>query len=130
MYIMKNKNNKRNLAHVSRFNAVDILTVIHLDNRDTWRWSISGNEFTVILYAIDAANSWYVRLAKTQTCLSCWYVASIGRNLFFVKMNSPEVKALPPTSANLFLHILRANLWKVADQQDPHDVSADISQFC
>ena len=42
---------------------------------------------------------------------------------------SPKVKALPPTSPNLFLHVLRAHLqtmmWKAADQQPPPGESMD-----
>ena len=44
---------------------------------------------------------------------------------------SPKVKALPPASPNMFLHVLRAHLqtmlWKAADQQSPPDESIYIS---
>ena len=57
-----------------------------------------------------------------------------ARLIFFIKKKkSPKVKALPPTSANLFLHMLRANLSimleKAADRQASPDESADSSQI-
>ena len=46
---------------------------------------------------------------------------------------SLKVKALPPASPNLLLHVLRAHLqtmlWKVADQQSPPDESMYITEF-
>ena len=53
--------------------------------------------------------------------------------LFTKKKKSPKVMALPPTSANLLQHVLRAHLqtmlWKAADHQGPPDESADITHF-
>ena len=46
---------------------------------------------------------------------------------------SPKVIALPPTSSNLLLHVLRAYLqvmlWKMADQQASPEESANITRF-
>ena len=45
--------------------------------------------------------------------------------LYTRNKKSPNVKALPPKSPNMFLHVLRAHLqtmlWKAADQQSPPD---------
>lgn len=54
-------------------------------------------------------------------------------SIFTTKKTSPKVTALPPTSANLLHHALRAHLqsmlWKSADQHEPPDVSSRITQF-
>lgn len=54
-------------------------------------------------------------------------------NLFTKKKKSPKVMSLPPTSANLQQHILRAHLqvmlWKSADCKGPPDESKDITNF-
>ena len=53
--------------------------------------------------------------------------------LYTRNKKSPKVKALPPTSPNLFLHVLRAHLqtmlWKAADQQSPPAESMYITDF-
>ena len=45
----------------------------------------------------------------------------------------PPLKKLPPTDANLLLHVLRAHLqmllWKAADQRDPRVEDRDIANF-
>ncbi|KAK2158680.1 hypothetical protein NP493_1763g00044 [Ridgeia piscesae] len=45
----------------------------------------------------------------------------------------PPLKKLPPTDANLLLHVLRAHLqmllWKAADQRDPRVEARDIANF-
>ncbi|KAK2187735.1 hypothetical protein NP493_156g06017 [Ridgeia piscesae] len=45
----------------------------------------------------------------------------------------PPLKKLPPTDANLQLHVLRAHLqmllWKAADQRDPHVEARNIAKF-
>ena len=47
-------------------------------------------------------------------------IESASVTLYTRNKKSPKVKALPPTSPNLFLHVLRAHLqtmlWKAADQ--------------
>lgn len=57
----------------------------------------------------------------------------VARFNLFTKKKSPKVMALPPTSANLLQHALRAHLqimlWKAADQQAPPEVSATITDF-
>ncbi len=56
-----------------------------------------------------------------------------ARFKLFTKKKSPKVMALPPTSANLLQHVLRAHLqtmlWKVADQEGPPDESTNITHF-
>ena len=53
--------------------------------------------------------------------------------LFTKKKKTPKIMALPPTSAKILLHVLRAHLqvmlWKAADQEAPPDESADITHF-
>ena len=53
--------------------------------------------------------------------------------LFTKKKTNPKVMALPPTSANLLQHVLRAHLqvmlWKAANCQAPPDESTDITHF-
>ena len=54
--------------------------------------------------------------------------------LFTRKTKSPKIMALPPTSPNLMLHLLRAHLqvmlWKVADHQTPpDDECSNITNF-
>ena len=48
---------------------------------------------------------------------------------FTKKKKSHIIQAFPPTSSNLLLHVLRAHLWKAADQQVPPDEAADITRF-
>lgn len=54
-------------------------------------------------------------------------------NLFAKRKNTPKIMALPPTSANLLYHVLRAHLqvmlWKAADHQAPPSESGDITNF-
>ena len=56
-----------------------------------------------------------------------------ARFKLFTKKKSPKIMALPPTSANLLQHALRAHLqvmlWKAADQQAPPTESANITHF-
>ncbi len=59
-------------------------------------------------------------------------IESARFTLYTRNKKSPKVKALPPTSPNLFLHVLRAHLqamlWKAADQQSP-DESTSLTDF-
>ena len=54
-------------------------------------------------------------------------------NLFTKKKKSPKIMSLPPTSANLLQHLLRAHLqvmlWKAADQLGPSQESECITNF-
>ncbi|MCG7883058.1 MAG: hypothetical protein JAY96_15870 [Candidatus Thiodiazotropha endolucinida] len=58
---------------------------------------------------------------------------SVRFTLFTKKKRNPKVMSLPPTSANLMQHILRAHLqvmlWKAANCNGPPDESKDITQF-
>jgi hypothetical protein len=53
--------------------------------------------------------------------------------LFTKKKKSLKVMTLPPTSANLLQHVLRAHLqvmlWKATGHQAPPDETADITHF-
>ncbi len=60
-------------------------------------------------------------------------IEDVRFTLFTKKKKNPKIMALPPTSANLLLHVLRAHLqvtlWKAADQEAPPDESAGITHF-
>ena len=60
-------------------------------------------------------------------------IESARFTLYTRNKKSPKVKALPPTSPNICLHVLRAHLqtmlWKAADQQSPPDESMYITDF-
>ena len=48
------------------------------------------------------------------------------------RKNPPPLKSLPPTDANLALHMQRAHLqmllWKAADKSDPPDIQ--LTDYC
>ena len=60
-------------------------------------------------------------------------IESARFTLYTRNKKSPKVKALPPTSPNLFLHVLRAHLqtmlWKAADQKSPPDELTSLTDF-
>ena len=57
----------------------------------------------------------------------------VAKFSLLTKKKNPKIMTLPPTSANLLQHALRAHLqvmlWKAADQQAPPAVSATITDF-
>ena len=54
-------------------------------------------------------------------------------HLFTKQKKPPALKKLPPTDANLMLHVLRAHhqmlLWKAADKHDPPQETENIVNF-
>ena len=98
--------------------------------------SISGCDTTSYLYAkgkfsaLNTATTFFLALYGQPAETS---IESARFTLYTRNKKSPKVKALPPTSPNLFLHVLRAHLqttlWKAADQQSPPDESMYITDF-
>ena len=77
---------------------------------------------------MEAAKTFFVALYRQQPGAS---MASARFTMFTKKKKSPKIQALPPTSSNLLLHVLRAHLqvmlWKAADQQDPMNMPISLS---
>ena len=79
---------------------------------------------------LDAARIYFTALYSQPQGTS---LESARLRLYTKSKKNPKVMALPPTSANLLQHVLRAHLqimlWKAADQQGPPEQSTDITQF-
>ena len=62
--------------------CVNVHCIRDFDDGDSWRWSMlvmSSPQYSLSLMQLTLAETWSVFLAKTQTCLSYWYVVCIGR---------------------------------------------------
>jgi len=78
-------------------------------------------------------------MEATQTYFCALYRQPGGTSMvsarfkLFIKKKTTKIMALPPISAIILLHVLRAHLqvmlWKAADQQAPPDQSSDITHF-
>ena len=79
---------------------------------------------------MEVANAFFTALYRQPLGTS---MESARFILFTKKKKTPKIMTLPPTSANLLQHVLRAHLqvmlWKAADQQAPPDESSDITNF-
>ena len=66
-------------------------------------------------------------MKKTQSLNNARY------QIYRQRKKTPELKKLPPTDANMMLHIMRAHLqvmlWKAADQREPPAETRDITKF-
>lgn len=64
---------------------------------------------------------------------SCTTMNDARARFYRGRKKPPPLKKLPPTDANLQLHMLRAHLqmllWKAADQRDPPEEARDIANF-
>jgi hypothetical protein len=91
---------------------------------------VLGEVSTTQADLMEAAKPFFNALYRQRPVTS---IESARFTLFTKKKKSPKVMALPPTSANLLQHVMRAHLqvmlWKVADQQGPPNESADITNF-
>jgi len=83
---------------------------------------------------VEATHTDFMEAAQTYFCAlyrqpSGTSMENARFKLFTKKKKTTNIMALPPTSANLLLHVLRAHLqvmlWKTADQQAPSDITLD-----
>ena len=65
--------------------------------------------------------------------MSCTTMNDARAHFYRGRKKHPPLKKLPPTDANLQLHVLRAHLqmllWKAADQHDPPEEAGNIVNF-
>ena len=91
---------------------------------------VMGEEDSTQVNLMEVAKTFFLALYGQPPRTS---MESAHFTLFTKKKKSPKVMALPPTSSNLLLHMLRAHLlvmlWKAAQQKSPPDESADITHF-
>ena len=76
------------------------------------------------------ADSFFLALYGQKNCTT---MSDARAHFFRGRKKPPLLKILPPTDANLQLHVLRAHLqvllWKAADQRDPPEETRDIANF-
>ena len=76
----------------------------------------TGTEFFLTLYSMKKSQS--MNNARCQ--------------IYRQRKKPPELKKLPPTDANMMLHIMRAHLqvmlWKATDQREPPAETRDIAR--
>ena len=101
---------------------VSALNVL-LQNDIPGLYNTLGEEEATDSDLIETGNNFFLALygQKKSTSLN-----EARHNIFFKRKNPPKLKCLPPTNANLALHIKRAHLqamlWKAADKCDPPHV--------
>ncbi len=103
--------------------------------------TLLAGDFPGLAHVLGEVETTHTDLMKaTESFFTALYRQPLGTaiedarfTLFTKKKKTPKIMALPPTSANLLLHVLRAHLqvmlWKAADQEAPPDESADITHF-
>ena len=99
--------------------ALRVLTQTDIDELDL----VVGEESATQTDLQKAGTSFFLSLycQKESTSLN-----AARHDIYRKRKNPPPLKSLPPTDANLALHVQRAHLqmllWKAADKSDPPDI--------
>ena len=103
-----------------KVSALRVLTHTDIDELD----SVLGEESATHTDLQKAGTSFFLSLycQKESTSLN-----AARHGIYRKRKNPPPLKSLPPTDANLALHVQRAHLqimllWKAADKSDPPDI--------
>ena len=102
-----------------KVSALRVLTQTDIDELD----SVLGEESATQTDMQKAGTSFFLSLycQKESTSLN-----AARHDIYRKRKNPPPLKSLPPTDANLALHVQRAHLqmllWKAADKSDPPDI--------
>ena len=102
-----------------KVSALRVLTQTDIDELD----SVLGEESATQTDLQKAGTSFFLSLycQKESTSLN-----AARHDIYRKRKNPPPLKSLPPTDANLALHVQRAHLqmllWKAADNSDPPDI--------